>query len=62
MVALDKVLLEKQKQVYKFILRRLGSSLFNGNALNFSLPVTVFRRESQLELLAHNWSLAPVVL
>jgi hypothetical protein len=46
LVCKDEELVEKQKKMFKLILKKFGETLLSGrNIINFSLPVIVFKKE-----------------
>jgi hypothetical protein len=55
--------LNKQKEVLKFLLRKLGANLIAGKSiLDIPLPVSIFEKRSNLERFAISFTLAPYFL
>jgi len=63
MIYINKVKIEEQKKVFKFILKQIGANLIKGKSiLNISLPINIFDTRSNLERFAYSYSFAPVYL
>jgi len=56
-------ILEKQRGIMGYFLKKIGSSLLTGQSImNISLPIKIFDDRSLLELFSHQHSLAPYFL
>ncbi len=59
----NKKLLEKQRGVIGYFIKKIGSNLLTGQSImNISLPINLFDERSLLELFAHQHALAPFFL
>lgn len=54
--------LDRQKQVYRSILTKLGSALMKKKTSNLSIPVIILKEESQLESIARTLTYSPMLL
>lgn len=60
MKLINKALIASQNNVIKFIMSTLKKNLFSGKGLlNISLPVDIFKADSNIQRLCESMSLAP---
>jgi hypothetical protein len=60
LICTNEKLLSEHKKIFKHIISSIGTNILKGgNILNVSLPVTIFKKEGHLQMLADSFSLAP---
>ena len=63
MVCINETLLNEHKKIFKYLITSIGSNILKGNnVFNVSLPVTIFKKQSHLQMLAKSFSMAPKLL
>ena len=63
LICVNEKLLAEHKKIFKHVLASIGTNILKGgNILNVSLPVTIFKKEGHLQMVADSFSLAPKLL